>query len=105
VDHLSAARGVLERVAGHLKRIPKPGVETCVIEDAQTGWLLLVRVGWHAGKRVHNVVISARVRDGRVRIEEDNTDLSFADELARAGVPPADIDLAFHQPERAVAVA
>jgi hypothetical protein len=90
----------LERVAGHLKRIPKPGVETHLIEDVAQGIFLLQRIGWHAGKRVNNTVILARVRDGKVWIEDDNTDLCFADELVRAGVPKEDIVLGFQPPER-----
>lgn len=100
MDHVSAVRQVLERVAGYLRRIPKPGVETCLTEDPEQKTFLLHRVGWHAGKRVNNVVIFARVRDGRVWIEDDNTDLSFADELVRAGVPKEDIVLGFQPPER-----
>ncbi len=100
MDHVNAVREVLERIAGYLKSIPKPGVETCVVEDPQQKLFLLQRLGWHDGKRVNNIVLFARVRDGRVWIEEDNTDLSFADELMRTGVPKEDIVLAFQPPER-----
>lgn len=95
-----AVRQILARVAGYLKAIPKPDVETQLVEDAAHGVFALYRFGWHAGKRVNNVVIFARVRDGKVWIEEDNTDLCFADELVAAGVPGADIVLAFQPPER-----
>lgn len=100
MDHVSAVRQILERVAGHLKRIPKPGVETVLSSDAGEGVFALLRIGWHAGKRVSNVVILARVRDGKVWIEDDNTDLCFADELMRAGVPASDIVLGFQPPDR-----
>jgi hypothetical protein len=100
VDNVNAVRQILDRVAGHLKRIPKPGVETVVVEDPAQGIFLLQRLGWHAGKRINNVVILARVRDGKVWVEEDNTDLCFADELVSAGVPKEDIVLAFQPPER-----
>ena len=104
MDRVSArtdvVRQILDRVAGYLKRIPKPDVETYLVEDAARGVFALYRFGWHAGQRVNNVVIFARVRDGKVWIEEDNTDLSFADELLRAGVPKEDIVLGFQPPER-----
>jgi hypothetical protein len=100
VDYVSVVREILTRVAGHLKRIPKPGVDTAVVADAESGVFALLRLGWHAGKRVNNVVILARVRDGKVWIEDDNTDLSFADELLRAGVPASDIVLGFQPPDR-----
>ncbi len=100
MDRVSAVRQIPDRVAGHLRRIPKPGVETYVVADAAQGIFLLHRLGWHGGARANNVVILAHVRDGKVWIEEDNTDLCFADELLRAGVPKGDIVLGFQPPER-----
>jgi hypothetical protein len=98
-NHSDTVRQILTRVAEHLKRLPKPEVETLLIEDPTQGVFMLRRLGWHAGQRVDNTVIFARVRDGKVWIEEDNTDLSFYDELARAGIPKSDIVLAFQPPE------
>jgi hypothetical protein len=93
-------RQILSRVAEHLKRIPKPDVDTLLLEDAAHTAFLLNRIGWHDGKRVNNTVIFARVRGGKVWIEDDNTDLTFCDELLRAGVPREDIVLGFQPPER-----
>lgn len=98
-NYPEAVRGVLSRVAGNLQRIPKPDVETLLIEDAAHGVFLLRRVGWHGGERVNNTVIFARVKDGKVWIEDDFTDLPFFDELVRAGVPEGDIVLGFHSPD------
>jgi hypothetical protein len=99
MSYTDTVRQILARVAEHLKRIPKPGVETLLVEDPAQAVFLLRRLGWDAGRRVNNTVISARMRDGRVWVEEDNTDLSFTDELLRAGVPKDDIVLAFQPPE------
>jgi len=96
---VDVVREILVRVVDQLKRIPKPGVETLLVEDAAQAVFLLRRLGWDAGRRVNNTIISARIRDGRVWIEDDNTDLSFADELVRAGIPKEDIILAFQPPE------
>lgn len=81
--HVTQIRDILNRVAGNLRKLPKPDVETLVIEDPAQAVFELVRVGWHSGERIDNTVIFARVRDGKVWIEEDNTDLTFADELMR----------------------
>src|SRR5689334_16066425 len=89
----------LDRIEGHLKRIPKPNVDTLLIEDRVQNAFLLMRVGWHERKRVNNTVIFARVKDGKIWIEDDNTELSFFDELVKAGVPKSDIVLAFQPPE------
>ncbi|MGL6095659.1 MAG: XisI protein [Fimbriiglobus sp.] len=91
-------RAELERLARLLSRIPKPGVETLVIVGAN-GQFLLVRVGWHGRERLFNTVVFARVKNGQVWVEEDNTEEGIAAALLRAGVPASDIVLAFHPPE------
>jgi hypothetical protein len=98
-NYAEVVRQILARVADDLRRIPKPDVETLLLEDARHTAFLLKRVGWHTGKRVNNTVMSARVRDGKVWIEEDNTNLCLADELVRAGIPKSDIVLGFQAPE------
>lgn len=98
-NYADTVRDILSRVAGHLRRIPKPEVETVLIEDPAQAVFLLKRLGWHNGNRVDNTVIFARVRDGKVWIEDDHTDLSFFDELVRAGVPEGDIVAGFQPPE------
>lgn len=91
---------ILKRIAESLKKIPKTDVETLLIEIDTQDVFVLFRLGWHEMKRVNNIVIFARIRDSKVWIEQDNTDLSFADELLGAGVPSDDIVLAFQHPDR-----
>jgi hypothetical protein len=98
-NYADVVRDILTRVAGHLQRIPKLDVDTLLVEDPVQAIFMLWRVGWHAGKRVNNTVIFARIRNGKVWIEDDHTDLTFYDELVRAGVPKSDIVLGFHAPE------
>ena len=98
-DHGETVRAVLERVAGWIRRLPKPDVETVLAEGTQHDLFLLNRLGWHDGVRVDNTVALVRVKAGKVWIEEDWTDLTIADELVKAGVPKEDIVLAFHPPE------
>jgi hypothetical protein len=99
MSYSDTLREIFTRVAGYLDQVKKPHVQTVLFADDAQGNYLLRRVGWHAGDRVNNTVFFARVRDGKVWIEEDNTDLSLADELLAAGVPKSDIVLAFHAPE------
>ncbi len=102
VAELRAALGaIVRRVAGHLDRGSAAGVETAVITDPEHDQYGLYRVGWDAktGKRVSRPVFLARIKGGKVWVEEDYTDLTLADELVRAGVPRSEIVLAFHPPE------
>lgn len=76
-----------------------PGVETALLADPADGRCLLLRTGWHRGRRVRETYLHARVRDGKVWIEEDGTEVGLANELVAAGVPKHDIVLAFHPPD------
>ena len=105
MDRVAAARaaldGIMRRVGAHLGNGPARGVETVVLTDGEHDQYGLFRFGWQpgTGKRVSNTLFLARIKDGKVWIEEDNTDLTLADELLRAGIPREDIVLAFHPPE------
>ena len=105
MDRVETARaaldGVVRRVAEYLGGGRDRGVETLVIADAEHDRFGLFRCGWRAGTgdRVSTTVFLARIKGGKVWIEEDNTDLTLADELVRAGVPKGDIVLAFQPPE------
>lgn len=103
MDRLDAYRAALTeivgRVGGYFDRSGRAGVESAVIADRERDQYGLYRVGWEAGARVNRPVLLARIKGGKVWVEEDYTDLTFADELVRAGVPRSDIVLAFHPPE------
>jgi hypothetical protein len=104
VTHARAALNeIVRRVAGYLDRSLNAGheLETAVVTDAEHDQYGLFRIGWWAGhkERVTNIVFMARIKNGKVWIEEDNTDLTLADELVKAGVPKGDIVLAFQPPE------
>lgn len=74
------------------------GIETdCVFDEARDQYLLL-SFGWHQNRRVHITLMHARVHDGRIWIEADDTEEGMANALTRFGVPREDIVLAFQPP-------
>ncbi len=87
----------LSRLTALLQRIPKPDVETVLVEG--DGQFLLKRIGWHGGKRVNNTVVYLRLKNDKVWIEEDWTEEGIVTQLLHAGVPRDDIVLAFHPPQ------
>ena len=92
-------RQSLTRVASSMRSIPKPGVETLLIEDGAHELFLLKRLGWHNHNRITTTVVFVRLKNGKIWIEEDATEEGIATELLVAGVPKSDIVLAFHAPE------
>jgi hypothetical protein len=76
-----------------------PEVEKLLVADDENGHYIWLRLGWRNGERQNCPVIQARVKDGKIWVEEDWTDIGFVDQLLEAGVPKEDIVLAFHAPE------
>jgi hypothetical protein len=74
-----------------------PEMETIVVFDDEHGEYLWLQVGEERGRRIHAVTVHARLRDGKIRIEEDWTEDGIATALAQRGVPWEDMYLAFNE--------
>ncbi len=59
-------------------------------------------VGWNGIKRVHNVALHVRIREGKIWIEWDGIEEGITQELLDAGIPKEDIVLAFYHPSSRV---
>jgi hypothetical protein len=75
-----------------------PDVETLFICDENQDCYVLMDVGWRDKQHVCNTILLTRIKDGKIRIEEDWTEEGIATDLLRAGVPKEDIVLAFQHP-------
>ena len=73
-------------------------IKSEVIIDPVTDHYQVMAIGWQGARRVHSVVIHLEIIAGKIWIQHDSTDWCVADALLEAGVPQADIVLAF-QPE------
>lgn len=79
-------------------------VENQLVFDEQRDRYQLLRVGFENRRRVHYCVFHLDLKDGKIWIQEDATDVPIAHRLEGAGVPKSDIVLGFHAPyKRALA--
>ena len=104
MDRVVLYREALRRLMADHERLarlsPGDGVDTVLVVDATGDQFILLDLGWDARGRVNDVYLHARIKDGKVWVEEDWTEEGLANELVRAGVPKEDIVLAFLSPER-----
>jgi hypothetical protein len=103
MDSLTRYRNLIKQLfqerAELMNRHPVSGLETlCVLDEAHDQYLVYT-IGWSQGKRVQYVTLLARIRDGKIWIEEDGTEEGLANLLVGAGVPKEEIVLAFTPPE------
>ena len=103
MDKLILYRELVEKLlqehADLMNSQPVPGEEVDCIFDENREHYMMLRYGWPRGKRAYYVKLHVRIKDGKIRIEEDWTQDGIATELMDAGVPKEDIVLAFNPPE------
>jgi hypothetical protein len=58
----------------------------------------IMAVGWEGDQRVYFTILHLDILNGKIRIQENNTDFDIAEKLESLGVPKTDIVLAFHAP-------
>ena len=74
--------------------------EAYLISDDATMHYLLYHNQWRAGHRIYGCILHTRIKNDKVYVEYDGTDIGFADSFADAGIPKSDIVLAFHTPAK-----
>ena len=75
-------------------------VETQLIFDTERDHYQLVHAGWHNNRRMYGCIIHIDIKDEKIWIQHDGTEVGTANELVELGVPKEDIVLAFHAPSK-----
>lgn len=103
MDKLNHYRNLIKQVLAPYVEVSRqqarPGVEELFLTDDEHGHYLWLSLGWFKGERLNSPIVYLRLKDGKIWLEEDWTDLGIADQLLEAGVPKEDIVLALHAPE------
>ncbi|MEA5535692.1 XisI protein [Crocosphaera sp. XPORK-15E] len=73
-------------------------VETQAVLDPKGDHYLLLHTGWRGNSRTHGCSIHLDIKDGKIWIQHDGTEVGIATMLLEKGVPKEDIVLAFHSP-------
>ena len=68
--------------------------------DEERDQYLWFRSGWEGKQRIRYITMYLRIKDGKIWVEEDSTDLPLVDDLLAAEIPKSDIILGFHHPSK-----
>lgn len=74
--------------------------ETHLIFDTERDRYQVLHIGWQDLTRVFSCIIYIEIKDGKIWIERDGTEIGLANELVEVGVPKTDIVLPFYAPYR-----
>ena len=75
---------------------PTSEIESQLVFDTEHDRYLLLDVGWEGLKRVYNCFIHLDIKDGKIWIQRNMTEVDLAHELIQMGVAKEDIVLGLH---------
>jgi hypothetical protein len=73
-------------------------VEVQLIFDPIRDHYQILDVGWNGYDRIYNSVMHLDIKDGKIWIQRNTTDIQIAQELIEMGVPKEDIVLGLQAP-------
>ena len=77
-------------------------VEVEIVRDVENDHYQLVNVGWNGQERVYGCILHMDIKNGKIWIQHNGTEIAIADELVELGVPKTDIVLGFHAPYKRI---
>ncbi|HBE19247.1 MAG TPA: XisI protein [Cyanobacteria bacterium UBA11149] len=98
MDKINYSEVVQTVIKGHGRNCLNNNTEVQLIFDTERNRYQLLHIGWEGLSRVFGCIIYVEIKDGKIWIERDGTEIGVANELVEAGVPNQDIVLAFHAP-------
>ncbi|MBL7803271.1 MAG: XisI protein [Saprospiraceae bacterium] len=88
---------LIEGKAQLVNSTPGEGITYQAVVDVKNNHFLLVSVGWSGGKFYYQVLIHIDIApDGKIWIQQNQTEMVLAEMLAGSGIEKKDIVIAFH---------
>ena len=84
-----------------LERHSQPKTDNTEVEDelffdTVRDHYQLMRVGWNGLSRIYHTVLHFDIKDGKIWLQQNTTDIDVGQELIDMGVPKEDIVLGLH---------
>ena len=101
MDILESYRQVIQSLLTDYAAIPiANGLIDCyTVFDTKQDHYQVMNVGWDGHRRVYGCVLHLDIKDGKIWIEQNMTEMRVAQELVERGVRKEDIVLGFQAPE------
>jgi XisI protein len=101
MDRIDEYRQYIQQLLSEYATHPSlnPTLERQFIGDTQHDRYLVVNLGWSGVRRIYGSSIHVDIKDGKIWIQHNLTELDIAEELLERGVPREDIVLGFHSPK------
>ena len=100
MDKLSQYRTAIQKLLTDYVATPISNgeIESQTVFDLQHDHYQVMNVGWDGYRRVHGCVLHFDIKDGKIWVQHNATELPVAHELVAMGVAKEDIVLGFQTP-------
>jgi hypothetical protein len=100
MDRLERYRQAIQKLLTDYVAVPIANgeIESQTAFDTQRDHYQVVNVGWDGHRRVYGCVLHLDIKDGKVWVQQNMTEMQVAHELMELGVPKKDIILGFQAP-------
>jgi hypothetical protein len=97
MDKLNLYRQAIQAILTDYVKVPisNGGIESQTVFDTQQDHYQVMNVGWDGNRRVHGCVLHLDIKDGKVWVQQNMTEMPVAKELMALGVAREDIVLGF----------
>jgi XisI protein len=68
--------------------------------DREHDQYIWFRFGWSGNQKVQHIIMYLCIKNGKIWVEEDATNLCVVDDLLAGNIPETDIVLGFHPPQK-----
>ena len=101
MDVLESYRQIIKSILTAYAAIPiaNGSIDCYTVFDTQQDHYQVMNVGWDGHRRVYGCILHIDIKQGKVWIEHNMTEMSIAQELVKRGIPSENIILGFQAPE------
>lgn len=101
MDTLESYRNIIQSLLTAYAAIPIANgqIDCYTVFDTKQDHFMVMNVGWDGHRRVYGCVLHLDIKQGKISIEQNMTEMRIAQELVERGVPKDDIVLGFQAPQ------
>ncbi|MBE9068674.1 XisI protein [Leptolyngbya cf. ectocarpi LEGE 11479] len=101
MDTLEACRNVIQSLLADYATVPIANgeIECYTVFDIQQDHYQVMNVGWDGHRRVYGCVLHLDIKDDKIWIQQNMTEMKVAQELVNRGIEKESIVLGFQAPE------
>lgn len=101
MDTIASYRNIIQSLLTAYAAIPIANgkIDCYTVFDTEQDHYQVMNVGWDGHRRVYGCVLHLDIKEGKIWIEQNMTEMMVAQELVARGVAKEDIILGFQAPE------